>query len=80
MKIAIMTWFHYRNYGTALQVSALSNYLTGVGHTVDVINYIPSDIKQKTIEDYRFSEVIRRHRNRNGYYPSYLGKHFCDED
>lgn len=41
MKIAITTWFHYQNYGTALQVYALSTFLNNQGNDVDVVNYIP---------------------------------------
>lgn len=41
MKIAIMTWFYQKNYGTALQVAALSYYLRLLGFDADVISYIP---------------------------------------
>ncbi|MCL2280811.1 glycosyltransferase [Candidatus Saccharibacteria bacterium] len=40
-KVALTTWWHYRNYGTALQVVALSNTLKSEGYNVDIINYIP---------------------------------------
>ncbi len=42
MKIALLTWFHYHNYGTALQVSALCNIIQKAGHAVDVVNYCPN--------------------------------------
>ena len=80
MRIAIMTWFHYRNYGTALQVSALYYYLTKAGHKVDVIEYIPLVAKNKTIQSFRLSEVIGRHKNKSISFPVFWGKHFCDED
>lgn len=41
MKIAIMTWFSYGNYGTALQAYALYHFLKSDGHDVDVIRYYP---------------------------------------
>lgn len=41
MKLAIMTWYHYRNYGTALQVTALSEKLRAMGHEPEVIKYRP---------------------------------------
>ena len=41
MKIAVMTWFHYDNYGTVLQAAALVRTLKGYGHQVDVIDYFP---------------------------------------
>ena len=43
MKIAVMTWFHYDNYGTVLQAAALSRVLKGYGHQVDIIDYFPGD-------------------------------------
>lgn len=42
MKIGIMTWFHYHNYGTALQLTALCHTLKKMGHSVKVINYKPN--------------------------------------
>lgn len=41
MKIAIMTWFSYGNYGTLLQAYALSQVLKDEGHTADIIRYYP---------------------------------------
>lgn len=78
MKIALMTWFHYRNYGTALQVVALYNYLVQLGHNVDIIKYIPTNIRKKTIQDFSLSKVIERHKNKDINYQSYHGKDFCD--
>ena len=59
MKIAILTWFHYNNYGTALQVSALYRFLVNLGHTVDVVRYYPKQIG-KTVPDYSLSAVSKR--------------------
>lgn len=42
MKIGVMTWFHYYNYGTALQLTALCHTLKSMGHSVKVINYKPN--------------------------------------
>lgn len=39
MKIAIMTWFQYANYGSVLQVTALKNVLEKKGHQVEIIQY-----------------------------------------
>lgn len=41
MKVALLTWFHYRNYGTVLQVTALAKVIEMYGHTVHIVNYIP---------------------------------------
>lgn len=59
MKIAIMTWHHYHNYGTALQVTALSEYLKSEGHSVDIIDYHPGRT-EKTIYDYSIPATIKR--------------------
>lgn len=40
-KVAIMTWFHYHNFGTALQVVALSRVVEKLGYQADVIQYVP---------------------------------------
>lgn len=41
MKIAVMTWFHYDNYGTVLQVTALCRKLSEQGHQVEIIQFYP---------------------------------------
>lgn len=50
-KIAVMTWFHYNNFGTVLQVYALSEILKRMGYDPSVINYIPIDKHIWTIKD-----------------------------
>ncbi|QNU66605.1 polysaccharide pyruvyl transferase family protein [Ruminiclostridium herbifermentans] len=50
-KIALMTWFHYNNFGTVLQVYALSETLKRMGFDPSVINYIPIDKRIWTIKD-----------------------------
>lgn len=40
-KVAVMTWSHYHNFGTSLQVTALTYVIRKLGYQVDVINYIP---------------------------------------
>ncbi|WP_164875458.1 polysaccharide pyruvyl transferase family protein [Sporolactobacillus terrae] len=45
-KVAIMTWFSYENYGTALQVTALCNVITDFGFSPYVINYMPRQNKR----------------------------------
>ena len=30
MKIGVITWFHYENYGTILQAAALQEYLKSI--------------------------------------------------
>lgn len=36
-----MTWFHYPNYGTSLQVVALVRSIEKLGYSVEVIKYLP---------------------------------------
>lgn len=38
-KIALMTWHHVTNYGTALQALALKRTIEGMGYDVDLIEY-----------------------------------------
>jgi coenzyme F420-reducing hydrogenase beta subunit len=40
-KIAIMTWYHYHNFGTALQVVASAKAIKKLGYEVDIIQYVP---------------------------------------
>ena len=61
MKLGIMTWFHYRNYGTALQVTALSEALKNVGAEPYVINYIPCGFF-RSVPDYSLSGIFRKFR------------------
>ncbi len=64
MKLAVITWFHYRNYGTALQVYALSHYLKSLGHDVEVIRYYPQEMG-RVLPDYSIYNTVRnvmRHR------------------
>ena len=65
MKIGLMTWFHYINYGTALQVFATNKYLEDKGHEVRVIQYYPrpEDPYYKSIFDefvYRGKRKLHR--------------------
>lgn len=59
MKVGIMTWFHYHNYGTALQVTALSNVIKNMGHEPKVINYIPNSIPVKRYKESIFSQGVK---------------------
>lgn len=58
MKIGIITWFTYENYGTKLQALALQEYLKKQGCSVELLNFQPpavegniskTTIKQKII-------------------------------
>lgn len=45
MKIGILTFHFALNYGAVIQAWALSQYLTGLGHDVRIINYNPAKTK-----------------------------------
>ena len=74
MRIAILTWFHYQNYGTALQVSALYNVLKNNEYNVDVIRYYPRR-KGKTLPDYSFRRILHSVDKRISALPEKLSKH-----
>jgi coenzyme F420-reducing hydrogenase beta subunit len=63
-RVALMTWFSYHNYGSALQVAALCHCLRRLGHEVDVVNYAPTGkyfsrpFWNGTVEELR--ELVRR--------------------
>lgn len=49
MKIGILTFHNSRNYGAVLQAYGLKESLSGMGHTVEVIDYrTPAIVKRKT--------------------------------
>lgn len=56
-KIGIMTWYHYRNYGTALQASALSYKIQKMGYYPVMINYKPRKIYTDRLS---FAEIIKK--------------------
>lgn len=75
MKLGIMTWFHYRNYGTALQVTALYETLKNIGVEPYVIDYIPCDFF-RSIPDYSLSGIFRKFVKKT----SYNGRFFLNEE
>ncbi len=57
-KIGLMTWYKYRNFGTALQVTALSSCVKELGYTTVVFNYAPR--KFITSDKWKTSALIKR--------------------
>lgn len=47
MKIGIVTLHRTTNYGATLQAYSLWNFLTQMGHTVELIDYLPDRLKQE---------------------------------
>ena len=58
MKVGLMTWFHYHNYGTALQIVALSRKINNYGNDTCVINYFTDARPILKIKDKLFSRII----------------------
>ena len=80
MKIGIMTWFRYYNYGTALQVFALYHYLAAKGHIVNVIDYIPQKKGTSDIHSYRLTDYLEMKRAERKRKPSnYMEPYETDE-
>jgi len=79
MKLATTTWYHYRNYGTALQAVALTSVLRSLGHDPRMICYKPIGYF-RTLPDYSVSafskRVYRKIKNRG---TATIGEIFCDE-
>ena len=63
MKLAVMTWYHYRNYGTALQAAAMQAVLRDMGHDPQLIQYRPCGYF-RTLPDYSIPEFRRRIHNK----------------
>ncbi|MBQ7976019.1 MAG: polysaccharide pyruvyl transferase family protein, partial [Clostridia bacterium] len=63
MKLGIMTWFHYRNYGTVLQAVALTAKLRMLGTDPFIVNYIPCG-HFRSVPDYRFSKILKRFKKK----------------
>lgn len=62
MKIALMTWFEYENFGTVLQASALYNVLkSNFGHT-DIIDYRTR--KPHWVNSFSYKDALVRRLNR----------------
>ena len=57
LKVGVMTWFSYENYGTALQAVALQEVLRSMGCTPSLINYRPRSTRSRN-EPADFSDLI----------------------
>ena len=73
MKTGLMTWFTHHNYGTALQLAALSGQIKALGHEVTLINYnprpYPVDKTDCTFAGYISERILRRPTSsRSSYY------------
>lgn len=79
MKLAVTTWYHYRNFGTALQAAALSAVLRNMGHAPQMIQYKPCGYF-RTLPDYSVAALGRRlYRKMQNPKPEQIEARFCDE-
>lgn len=68
-KVAIMTWHRYQNYGTSLQVTAMSHIIRRLGYSATVIDYTPKAPVRECIPLSSYiGRVLRRLKN-IGYLP-----------
>lgn len=78
MKLAVTTWYHYRNYGTALQAAALTSVLRDLGHEPQMIRYKPCGYF-RTLPDYSVSAFARRvYRKVKNPGTEAAGENYCD--
>lgn len=59
-KVAIMTWYTYHNYGTALQASAICNKVRELGYSADIIKYLPRAGRSEKTVDVLKKEIISK--------------------
>jgi len=78
MKIGIVTWFHYINYGTALQAYALQKFLKSNGYSCVLVNYVPQ--KKAFIEKIMSGNYIKRVASKIESYRFKLLKHDIKEE
>lgn len=65
-KIAIMTWYSYQNYGSALQASALYHVIETMGYIPTFINYEPKGIIRESVKSSflkRVGDKVKRKLN-----------------
>lgn len=69
-KIGIMTWFTYNNYGTLLQVYALSEIIKAHNYNVEIINYKPKIHKKNLFDmnlNYIFNQIKEKQYSKKNY-------------
>ena len=63
MKIGIMTWHEYYNYGTSLQLYAISSILREMGHDPVVINYHTREPGHNGVSNHLVPKMFRKIEN-----------------
>ncbi len=73
MKIGVITWFRYENYGTVLQAVAMQKYLASQGYNPQLVNFQLDDTPKKEKKKKniikkiisKFKVIIIRHKYRS---------------
>ena len=80
-KIAVMTWYKYRNYGTVLQCAALSRTINNLGYESCVISYGTAVGKYQYPGDSSLNKLIKKSvlRRLNKGYSSLERERLFDE-
>ena len=71
-KVAIMTWYQHKNYGTTLQALALQKVIENLGYSVEGIDYYSKGyfretFLEKIVSKNRLKEGLRNKINRVKY-------------
>ena len=66
-RVAIMTWYTYKNYGSVLQASALYHVVEKMQYKPDFIKYIPKG----NIEEHTKIKILKRVYNKYKYVCNY---------
>lgn len=83
MKVGVVTWFSYENYGTKLQAIALQEYLKKIGAEPILINFTPPEevqnIKKKTWKEKikelaSIKDVLKKFHNKCYQYAEIIGR------
>ena len=75
MKIGIVTWTHFCNYGTVLQAFALQKYLQNEGEDAEVIDYIGKLPIYEKLKPRKLFGIIKRKLKRSASKESMSRKH-----
>lgn len=58
--VALMTWFHSRNYGTVLQAYALRYVIMKLGYNVNIINFVQKSFPLTTSFEVTFWRIFNK--------------------
>ena len=59
-RLAIMTWYSYMNYGTALQAVALYHTSRRMGYSADIVSYLPDLRGKSMVDESLYTKLIKK--------------------